>query len=264
MRRKFYFDTSLPPEAVKKIIIQGLGTRRKHKYKLKRSLNIQPGETAQSLIASVAPASMEDPEEFETMAKYWTDPKVQAKALKNKESQGKQTLVHACGSKSLARSAFKDGGVPRGELFIKTHKHKDGTPVSIEAAAKISQMEELMAQQLQSTRGSTQGTISWDPNDVYSKVFGKEKPGHVRGLGKGIPPKSSAWTSSLMPKGTCNDPAHSNFDAFRKEVAMDFEKVFQQLNAAGLSQNGGASNVNFDGDKDSDHDDEEDDDETQG
>ncbi|XP_062163362.1 uncharacterized protein LOC133870292 [Alnus glutinosa] len=121
-----------------------------------------------------------------------------------------------------------------------------------------------MAQQPQSTRGSTQGTISWDPNDVYSKVFGKEKPGHVRGLGKGIPPKSSAWTSSLMPKGTCNDPAHSNFDAFRKEVAMDFEKVFQQLNAAGLSQNGGALNVNFDGDKDSDHDDEEDDDETQG
>jgi hypothetical protein len=68
----------LPPEAVKKIIIQGLGTRTKeHKYELKRSLNIQPGETAQSLIASVVPASMEDPEEFETMAKYWTDPKVQ-------------------------------------------------------------------------------------------------------------------------------------------------------------------------------------------
>lgn len=55
-------------------------------------------------------------------------------------------------------------------------------------------------------------------------------------MGKGIPPKSSAWTSSLMPKGTCNDPAHSHFDAFRKDVALDFEKVFQQLHVAGLSQ----------------------------
>jgi hypothetical protein len=28
--------------------------------------------------------------------------------MKNKESRGKQTLVHACGSKSLAKSAFED------------------------------------------------------------------------------------------------------------------------------------------------------------
>lgn len=28
-------------------------------------------------------------------------------------------------------------GPDKGELFIKTHKHKDGTPVSKEAAAKI-------------------------------------------------------------------------------------------------------------------------------
>jgi hypothetical protein len=62
-----------------------------------------------------------------------------------------------------------------------------------------------MAQQPQSTRGSTQGTIYWDPNDAYSKVFGKELPGRVRGLGKVIPPTSSTWTLSLMPSGTCND-----------------------------------------------------------
>lgn len=120
--------------------------------------------------------------------------------------------------------------------FLHNIKMNDGELLTLLSCALQSQMEELMAQQPQSTRGSTQGTISWDPNDAYSKVFGKEKPGCVRGLGKGIPPKSSAWTSSLMPKGTCNDPAHSFLDAFRKEVALDFEKVFQQLHAAGLSQ----------------------------
>jgi hypothetical protein len=63
---------------VKKIIIQGFGTRRKkHKYELKHLLNIQLGETSQSLIASVEPASMEGREEFETVAQCWCDPKVQ-------------------------------------------------------------------------------------------------------------------------------------------------------------------------------------------
>jgi hypothetical protein len=42
--------------------------RKEHKYELKRLLNIQLGETSQSLIASVEPTSMEGREEFENVA----------------------------------------------------------------------------------------------------------------------------------------------------------------------------------------------------
>jgi hypothetical protein len=74
------------------------------------------------------------------------------------------------------------------------------------------------------------------PNNAYSKVFGKERPGVVRGLEKGIPPKSSAWTSSLMPNSTCNDLAHACFVAFKKEVRLEFLKLFKQLDVVLLSQ----------------------------
>jgi hypothetical protein len=69
---------SLPLEEVKKLIMQGLGTRRKeHKYKVKRSLNIQPNKTPESLIELIDPTHIVNHEEFENNTRYWCDPTVQ-------------------------------------------------------------------------------------------------------------------------------------------------------------------------------------------
>lgn len=68
----------MPPEKVKKFILQGLGKRRReHKYELKHSLNLQPGETPESLIETVDPDYIVDPADFEVTARHWCDPKVQ-------------------------------------------------------------------------------------------------------------------------------------------------------------------------------------------
>ncbi|GLT70555.1 hypothetical protein SLA2020_426280 [Shorea laevis] len=153
MQRKIYFDTSLPQEELKKFIIQGLGKRRReHKYELKRGLNLQPDETPEGLIESVDPDNIVNRDDFVQVAHQLCDPKVQAKAKKNKESRGKQVLLHTSGSKSFARSAFEDelitGRAPdRGQLFVKTHKHKDGAIGGVDVT------------QTPSSRGSTQGTI---------------------------------------------------------------------------------------------------------
>lgn len=48
--------------------------------------------------------------------------------------------------------------------------------------------------------------------------------------------KSSAWTLFLMPSGTCNDPLHVCFDAFKKVVGLEFLKVFKQLDVILSSQ----------------------------
>ncbi|KAE7996744.1 hypothetical protein FH972_001437 [Carpinus fangiana] len=91
---------------VKKLIIQGLGTRRKeHKYELKRSLNIQLNETPESLIESIDPTHIVNHEEFENSTRYWCDPTVQ--------------------------------GLDRSKLFRKSHMRKDGKPVTKKAESKM-------------------------------------------------------------------------------------------------------------------------------
>lgn len=92
-----------------------------------------------------------------------------------------------------------------------------------------------MSQQPPSSRGSTQGTILWDPNDPYSKVLGKERPGRVRVLGFGCRPSSSTSTSR-MPYGTCNDPQHAQFDEFRRYVDKEFQRLFAKFDEAFASQ----------------------------
>lgn len=85
-----------------------------------------------------------------------------------------------------------------------------------------------MSQQPPSTRGSTQGTIIWDPNAPYSKVFGKKRPGRVHRVGFECTPGSSASTSR-MPSGTCNDPEHAGFVKFKKHVGKEFLRVYAKF-----------------------------------
>ena len=90
------------------------------------------------------------------------------------------------------------------------------------------QIDELIAQEPLSTQGSSQGTIYWALIDPYSKVLGKERSGHVRGVGSVCIPGSSASTSR-MPLGTCNDPEHAGTENLKKNVGLDFQQVFKRL-----------------------------------
>ena len=55
-------------------------------------------------------------------------------------------------------------------------------------------MKELLANpsnQLQSS--DTSGSITWSTDDVYAQVMGKERKGHIRGIG--FDPSLSGWSS---------------------------------------------------------------------
>ena len=59
-------------------------------------------------------------------------------------------------------------------------------------------MKELLAEpsnQLQ--LDDTTGSISWAPNDVFAKVMGKERKGHIRGVGFGPSPSGRRSKSAL-------------------------------------------------------------------
>ncbi|MQM16854.1 hypothetical protein Taro_049815, partial [Colocasia esculenta] len=79
----------------------------------------------------------------------------------------------------------------RSELFIVTHTRKDGVPVNSECAAAIEKIQAL--KQSQSLASSSQTVAS--KYDIYSQVFGEDKPGRVRGLSTG-PTPATLWGRS--------------------------------------------------------------------
>ena len=56
----------------------------------------------------------------------------------------------------------------------------------------------------------------WVLNDPFSKVLGKERSGHVRGVGFVRILRSSASTSRIL-LGTCNDPEHVGIKNLKKK-----------------------------------------------
>jgi hypothetical protein len=66
------------------------------------------------------------------------------------------------------------------------------------------------------TRTPTYGCIDWDPNDAYGQVFGKERPGRVRGLGIRCASGFKA-TSSSVAQVPSNYPQYVNMAQFFKE-----------------------------------------------
>ncbi|XP_061359253.1 uncharacterized protein LOC133303365 [Gastrolobium bilobum] len=67
--------------------------------------------------------------------------------------------------------------VSRGELYIATHKRKDGSYANEETKAIVEQIHEELSQSTNSIEIST--------NDAVAKVLGPEHSGRVRGLGLG-------------------------------------------------------------------------------
>jgi hypothetical protein len=86
-----------------------------------------------------------------------------------------------------------------------------------------------MAQKPPSTQGSSQGTIYWALNDLYSKVLGKEWFGRVCEVGSMRIPWSSASTLR-MPLGTCKDPEHAGIEnLFKKKCWIGLSMGIQEV-----------------------------------
>ncbi|KAL0001248.1 hypothetical protein SO802_015029 [Lithocarpus litseifolius] len=109
---------------------------------------------------------------------------VQIELEKNKDHRSKQDDLHTAGSCSYAVHAAKkakmDGRpVERAVLYQILHTRKDGSANNPIVKAKVSSY--------------TSGSVVWSTNDVFAKVMGKERKGHIRGVGFG--PSSSGRSS---------------------------------------------------------------------
>ncbi|XP_061364821.1 very-long-chain aldehyde decarbonylase CER1-like [Gastrolobium bilobum] len=101
--------------------------------------------------------------------------------------------------------------VSRGELYIATHKKKDGSYANDEAKNLVDQIYEELNQSTSSTEIST--------NDVVAKVFGPEHSGRVRGLGLGGLPSNAFGPTSgrFNPIGSTFSSANSTESSQLKE-----------------------------------------------
>eukprot|EP00256_Glycine_max_P069210 XP_025983805.1 uncharacterized protein LOC100817477 [Glycine max] len=114
---------------------------------------------------------------------------------RNKEIRSKQVIPHTGGFKANPRRRnellLETGKLPsRGQLYIETHKRKDGSFVN-EAAKTIAEQIEV---------GLTQSIVDESkvsPLDVVGRVLGLEHSGRVRCMGLGVVPSNTIRNTRL-------------------------------------------------------------------
>nr|XP_025675670.1 uncharacterized protein LOC112775960 [Arachis hypogaea] len=100
----------------------------------------------------------------------------------NSQNRSKQLYTHTGGSKTTARLRDEEEKkqqrrISRGEMFIMTHKKRDGSYMNDDARVVGEAIESIESQ------GETSKEIS--ATDSLAQVLGKEHSGRVRGLGFG-------------------------------------------------------------------------------
>ncbi|CAE5959401.1 unnamed protein product [Arabidopsis arenosa] len=110
--------------------------------------------------------------------------------------------------------------ITRSKVWIAGHTHADGRPVRPEFADTIEQIQSLDSQ-MDSTSGDN------IREDAVSKVLGKEKPGRVRGMGRGITATKLAFIQAR--------------DSRLEELHNEVEDLKNQIrDLAGKNKNSGA------------------------
>ncbi|KAJ9557918.1 hypothetical protein OSB04_012532 [Centaurea solstitialis] len=148
------------------------------------------------------------PDQWNNLIKNWNKEEAKKISERNKNSRGYKKMVQVTGKKSFARvrEELKEslsGREPsRMELFVACFS-KDGTTKNIEAKNAIEQMLDL---NFQLPEGSLDEP---GPDDVFSKVMGKDKHGSARMYGLGVrasdvwgvfPSRAACYRESMLWK----------------------------------------------------------------
>ncbi|KAK2373869.1 hypothetical protein QL285_074874 [Trifolium repens] len=154
---------------------------------------------------------------FKNLCEYWNKEDIQAISEKNARNIAPLKWVHRMGPQnfSLTREKLhaKEGREPtQSEMFVETRKGNKGKQMDVETRKVISQLQE-MAENEESN------------NDAFEAVFGKERPGRFRCLGRNITKTSLKRKSEI----NASKKAHS------EEVSTlrhDFEGRIDRLKNA--------------------------------
>nr|KYP42605.1 Ankyrin repeat-containing protein At5g02620 family [Cajanus cajan] len=114
---------------------------------------------------------------------------------RNKEIRSKQVIPHTGGSKANPRRRnellLETGKVPsRGQLYIETHKRKDGSFVNDATKTIVEQIEVGLTQSI-----VDESEVS--SLDVVGRVLGPEHSGRVRCMGLGVVPSNTFRNTRL-------------------------------------------------------------------
>ncbi|RYR02487.1 uncharacterized protein LOC110263195 [Arachis ipaensis] len=131
---------------------------------------------------------------------------------KNASNREKQIIPRTLGSKTIARKKHElktanKRVFTRAEIYPISHKKKDGSLVNDEAREKSEQLTLLQANE-----SST--------DDAYIKLFGKEHPGRVRGVGFGVGLSQVMKSSNSL--GGVSSSCNHDFD-MAKVCSMEVE-----------------------------------------
>ncbi|KAH0736477.1 hypothetical protein KY285_012184 [Solanum tuberosum] len=153
--------------------------------------------------------------------------------------ENKQTIPHTSGSKEnatrRAEMMAETGQRPgRAQIYIATHKNKDGVYIN-EAAKEICEKIELTLSQ------STMDESQISPNDVVGTILGKEHSGRVRCLGLGVVPSkvfkqvrprfsgASASSSEDSCSSQCQENHNQMMNAFKAYMIMKEGMIPEQF-----------------------------------
>ncbi|QHN88403.1 uncharacterized protein DS421_16g563250 [Arachis hypogaea] len=145
-----------------------------------------------------------DKNDWKKFVDYRLNEDTQKKCKQNTLNRSKQVYTHTGGSKTLARKkdeVEREQGRPvgRGELFIMTHKKRDGSYIHPDARV-VSEAISNVERQDGSSKQLSQ-------NDSLAQVLGKEHPGRVRALGAGPCPTQIFGNAAGIPLGSAESNA---------------------------------------------------------
>ncbi|CAH8391971.1 unnamed protein product [Eruca vesicaria subsp. sativa] len=164
---------------------------------------------------------------------------------RNINNQKKNTLPHVCGRKSFARKRqnIVSNLTPcRAEFFIASRKKSDGTFVCEEAKTRADELTLLMSENLSVERSNITASL----DDEYSKVFGPERSGRVRCLGRGPTPSKLLKMSSTPNVEASNSEVvelKSQVSGLQSQVQNLAGMIQQLVGATTIQSNGTVPNL---------------------
>ncbi|KAK5830919.1 hypothetical protein PVK06_014714 [Gossypium arboreum] len=153
-------------------------------------------------------------------------------------SRQKQKFTHTAGSKSFACVAQADEAssgqkVGRLQLFDITHRKKDGTPMSSEAAEIMEKLKDKKAEY--EATASTDSSVNFEDidNRIINEVLGPERYGRVRFQGSGVKPTQYFGSTShqYMPSGSQSQAKVQRLKDQIVQIQANTDEQISQLRA---------------------------------
>ncbi|KAK5819109.1 hypothetical protein PVK06_024069 [Gossypium arboreum] len=140
--------------------------------------------------------------QWEDAVRFWNSKK--GEVLFGTSSRQKQKFTQTAGSRSFTCEASSGQKVGHLHLFDITHRKKDGTPMTSEAAEIMEKLKDKKAEYEATT--STDSSVNFEDidNRIINEVLGPKRYGRVRFQGSGVNPTQyfGSTLHQYMPSGS--------------------------------------------------------------